>query len=134
MNAKSITAESAPVHQHDATETLRKMKSLAHVMDTAIRIPGTRRRIGLDSLVGLIPGVGDAASAAVSSLIVHQAFKLGARKRTLARMLRNIGVDMLVGAVPLVGDLFDFAFKANTKNVALLEEELRHRHEGSDAQ
>ena len=93
-------------------------------MDSAFRIPLTRRRIGLDSLIGLVPGIGDAATATVSAIIVREAIRLGVRKRTTIKMLTNIVVDLLLGSVPLVGDLFDAAFKANTKNVELLEREL----------
>ena len=92
-------------------------------LDTKFTLPGTDFRFGLDGLIGLIPGVGDLLTTGVSSVFVADAWKSGARKRTLARMGANIGIDMLVGAIPLVGDLFDFAFKSNTKNLKLLRAE-----------
>lgn len=101
-----------------------RVKRLAKLMDSAFRIPGTSRKFGLDSLLGLIPGVGDVATTAVSGIIVQEAVRLGVRKRVLAKMVWNIVVDAAVGSIPLVGDIFDFAFKSNTKNVAMLEREL----------
>ena len=90
-------------------------------MDGAVGVPGTRFRIGLDPLLGLIPGVGDLAGAALSGYIVTIAARLGAPPSVLARMLGNVAVDMLIGAIPGVGDLFDFGWKANTRNLALIE-------------
>lgn len=90
-------------------------------MDGALGVPGTRFRIGLDPLLGLIPGVGDLAGAALSGYIVTIAARLGAPPSVLVRMLGNVAVDMLIGAIPGVGDLFDFGWKANTRNLALIE-------------
>jgi hypothetical protein len=103
---------------------LRQLDTLSHVLDNSIRIPGTRARFGLDPVIGLIPGVGDAAGAVMSAYIVVQAARLGAPVPSLLRMLLNVGVEALVGAVPLAGDLFDAAYKANARNVAILRREL----------
>lgn len=96
-------------------------RSLARVLDTAIGIPGTKLRVGLDALLGLIPGAGDAVSAALSGYIVLAAARAGASRPVLLRMIGNVVFDTVVGSIPIVGDLFDVAFRANSRNVALLE-------------
>ena len=90
-------------------------------MDAAIEIPGTKIKIGLDPLIGLIPGIGDGAGAVVSLYILYRAFQLGVPRSVLLRMAINIGIDTLVGSVPVIGDVFDVAWKANIKNVELIE-------------
>ena len=105
-------------------QALELVRAIAKLFDNAIPIPGTKYRIGLDVLIGLIPGVGDAVSAAVSAYIMMVAAKLGVPKAVLLRMLMNVGTDAVVGAVPFVGDVFDAAWKANAKNAALLERAL----------
>lgn len=102
-----------------------RLRRLANLMDEAFTVPGTNYRIGLDSLIGLIPGIGDLATAAVSAYIVKEARALGLPKRKIARMLANIGLDALIGAVPLAGDAFDAFFKANRKNVAIIDKHFR---------
>lgn len=104
-------------------ETVRRLHKFAHLLDEQFQVPGTSYRIGLDGLVGLIPGVGDTAAALLSSYVLFEAYRVGAPNALLARMLVNIGVDWLIGSIPVAGDLFDFAFKANRRNVSLL---LRH--------
>lgn len=103
------------------SEQAARVRALARVLDSAVRIPGTRITLGLDALVGLVPGVGDLAGAAMSGYIVLAAARLGVPPSVLARMLLNLGVDTLVGSVPLLGDLFDVGFRANTRNAALME-------------
>ena len=102
-------------------ENADKVRSLARLLDSAIRIPGTNIRFGLDSVIGLVPGVGDLTGAALSGYIILSAARLGVPSSVLARMVLNLGVDALVGTIPLLGDLFDVAFRANTRNAALLE-------------
>src|SRR5687767_8986818 len=97
------------------------VRQLARLLDSAVRIPGTNIRVGLDALLGLIPGIGDAIGAALSGYIVLAAAKLGLPKSVLARMVLNLGIDTAVGAVPILGDLFDVAFRANTRNIALID-------------
>ena len=97
-------------------------------MDEAVRVPGTSFRIGLDGLLGLIPGVGDLAGGLVSTWYIVAAARLGAPPWVLARMGLNIGLDALTGAVPLLGDLFDFGWKANRRNLALLDHHLTDPH------
>ena len=83
--------------------------------------------MGLDGLLGLIPGIGDTATALVAAYIVLEAARLGVPKRTLARMIANVGIDYVVGLVPLIGDLGDFAWKANRRNARMLREHLLAR-------
>ena len=110
-----------------------RLAKLEHLFDRAYRLPGTNFRFGLDGILGLLPGIGDAGTAAVSGLLVLDAWKSGARKRVIARMAKNVGVDFLVGSIPIVGDLFDFGYKANTKNIKLLRDE-RNRIRGQAGQ
>ncbi|HEX6296554.1 MAG TPA: DUF4112 domain-containing protein [Burkholderiales bacterium] len=97
-----------------------RLRRLAWLLDSSIRIPGTRWSVGIDALIGLVPVLGDAAGVILSSYIVYQAARMGASKGVLARMVLNIAVEGLVGAVPIIGDLFDAGFKANQRNIRLL--------------
>ena len=100
------------------------IRTLARVLDSAVRIPGTQIRVGADSIFGLVPVVGDIAGAALSGYIVVASARLGAPASTLARMVINIGIDTVVGSVPVLGDMFDAGWRANMKNVELLENHL----------
>ncbi|MGH8692014.1 MAG: DUF4112 domain-containing protein, partial [Burkholderiales bacterium] len=93
-------------------------------LDSSIPIPGTRMTIGLDALVGLVPVVGDLLGVLVSAYILAQAARMGVAKRVLARMALNIAIEGLAGMVPIAGDVFDAAWKANQRNLRLLEEWL----------
>jgi hypothetical protein len=98
-----------------------RLRALARLLDSAVQLPGTNVRFGLDAALGLIPGVGDLAGAALSGYIVLAAARMGVPAPVLARMLGNIAVDGMVGAIPLLGDLFDVGFRANLRNAALIE-------------
>jgi hypothetical protein len=104
------------------TDPLGRLRTLARVQDELFRIPGTRIRFGLDALVGLIPGVGDALTGGVSVYLLVTATRMGAPPSVVARMAGNVALDLLVGAIPLLGDLFDLGWKANVRNVRLLEQ------------
>ena len=92
---------------------LKRVRLLSRLLDEQFRIPGTTYRVGLDGLLGLIPGVGDAAGALLSTYILYEAMRLGAPSTVLLRMVANIGIDTVGGAIPVVGDIFDIAWKAN---------------------
>lgn len=93
------------------------------MLDNSIPLPGGFR-VGLDGLLGLIPGVGDAITGSFSALIVFKAYQMGAPASVIMKMLANTLIDTVIGFIPFIGDLFDFVFKANTKNVKLLEDYL----------
>jgi hypothetical protein len=105
----------------ERAEVERSLEQLSRAMDGLFRIPGTGWRIGLDALVGLIPGVGDFATTAVSLYILAAGVRYRVPKVTLLRMASNIAVDYLLGSVPVVGDIFDAAWKSNQMNVELLK-------------
>jgi hypothetical protein len=111
--------------------TDEQLDTLADVMDSAFPIPGTNWRIGLDPIIGLIPGLGDIISSAFSFFIVFAAWQRNLPKVTIARMVGNIAVDTLVGAMPLLGDIFDAAWKSNKKNVALLKRATAEQAQGT---
>lgn len=103
---------------------LDRIRRLARLMDAAVKVPGTKFRLGFDSLVGLVPGVGDLLGAAVSAYIIRESARLGIPRRTLMRMSANVAMDMLIGTVPLLGDVFDVGWKANLRNLKLLEQTI----------
>jgi hypothetical protein len=101
-----------------------RVRTIAKLLDEAVTIPGTRVGLGLDALIGLVPGVGDTAGLLLSAGIVVQAARLGVPTAVLARMVLNVAVDGVVGAVPVAGDLFDVGWKANVRNVRLMQDAL----------
>jgi uncharacterized protein DUF4112 len=100
---------------------LGRLRALARLMDEAVRVPGTNVRLGLDALIGLIPGLGDISGGITTSYFILAAQKLGAPNSVLARMVWNVLVDVVFGSIPFLGDVFDVAYKANVRNVRLLE-------------
>ena len=105
-------------------ENAAALEQLGRLMDSQFKIPGLGVRFGLDALIGLIPGFGDVAGGMVSLYIVGAAARYGVSRVTIARMALNLAGDMLLGSLPFVGDLFDIGFKANNRNVALLQRSL----------
>lgn len=103
--------------------TARELRRLAWLLDDSIPLPGGYR-VGLDGVVGLVPGLGDAVGLAASSWILLRARSFGIPRVVMARMVGNVLLDAAIGAVPVLGDLFDFAFKANRRNILLIEEYL----------
>ncbi|ELZ96477.1 hypothetical protein C440_04998 [Haloferax mucosum ATCC BAA-1512] len=101
--------------------TLDRLHTVSFYLDEAFEIPGTNYRIGIDPLLGLLPGIGDATASALSAYILVEAAMLGVPRATLARMFGNVLLDATVGSLPVVGDVFDAAWKANVRNVRLLE-------------
>lgn len=103
---------------------LRRIDAFARWSDEAFRLPGTDFRFGLDSLIGLVPGIGDAFGFVVSLWLVGEALRAGAPVRLVGRMVFNLLVDAAIGSVPLAGDVFDAVFKANKRNRNLLRRHL----------
>jgi len=118
------TGASSGGGRETSSSSFTAVSKFAYWLDAGIRIPGTNLRFGLDPLLGLIPGGGDAAGAVLAGWIVVEAIRLGASRATVLRIVGNVALDAAVGAVPVIGDIFDFAWKANLRNVALLERHL----------
>jgi hypothetical protein len=104
------------------SQTLAPARQIARVMDNLIRVLGTNIGIGLDPILNLIPIAGDAAGTLMSAYLLVTGYRLGVPKRVLMRMMLNIGIDTVVGAIPFFGNIFDFVWKANAKNLHLLEQ------------
>jgi hypothetical protein len=100
-------------------EAERRITFLSRLMDDLVPLPGTGRRVGLDAVVGIIPGVGDLATAAVGAWIIAEARRFGLPGPVIGRMVVNLALDLVVGVVPILGDLFDVAFRANRRNLDL---------------
>ena len=105
--------------------SLERLRWLGNLLDNSIPVPGTGFRFGLDTVIGLVPGIGDLIGGALSLYIVLEAARLGVPRVLLVRMGYNVAVDALVGSVPVLGDLFDAGYKANLRNLALVQEHVR---------
>ncbi|MBB4039033.1 hypothetical protein GGR34_000668 [Microvirga flocculans] len=105
-------------------DAIARITLLAKLMDSAVLIPGLNRRVGLDAVLGLMPGVGDALSAALAGYIIWEARQLGLPRWKIARMIGNVAVDTVIGAVPFAGDVFDVFFKSNERNLRIIHEHL----------
>lgn len=105
-------------------DPLSSARTLARLLDSAAKVPGTSLRFGLDPIIGLVPGIGDLVGAALSGYFVLLASRLGAPSSVIVRMLGNIIIDTVGGTVPVIGDLFDVGWKSNIRNLALLERHL----------
>lgn len=125
--ARSSDQVNTPTDNQDVQRALERARKISNWMDDRFRIPGTKFRIGFDGLLGLIPGVGDTVSAAISTYLIGEALRHDLPKRVAVRMGWNVLIDAAIGTIPLVGDLFDFAWKANRKNAALLAEHLQRK-------
>jgi ubiquinone biosynthesis protein UbiJ len=120
LSAHPVVADAADARQLARTRVI----ALARLMDSAVELPGLRTRVGLDAVLGLAPVVGDVISAAIGLYIVHQARELGASRWLQARMVANLLADAALGAVPLAGDLADVYFRANVRNLKLMQKVL----------
>ena len=105
-------------------DALARIALLAKLMDSAFVIPGLNRRVGFDAVLGLVPGVGDAISAALASYIIWEARQLGLPRWKIARMIGNVAVDTALGSIPLAGDVFDVFFRANERNLRIIHDHL----------
>jgi hypothetical protein len=103
---------------------LRRLRHFAHWLDDGIKVPWMPLHVGVDPILGLVPGLGDAAGALLAVWILVEAARLRASRSTLGRMVANIALDALVGAIPVLGDVFDVVWKSNLRNVGLLERHL----------
>jgi hypothetical protein len=112
-------------------QRLDVLRTVSQMLDSAFPVPGTSYRVGLDPILGLIPGLGDLVSPLFTIGLLWQARELGIPKVVQLRMIVNVALDTLLGLVPVVGDLFDFAWKANNKNLLLLERHAYEEHRAS---
>lgn len=116
---KTVTGTLITAREVDNADRIKRLRSIAWLMDNSIPLPGGYR-IGLDAIIGLVPGVGDAIGAVISAFIINEARGMGAPRSVLLRMMSNVMIETIVGAIPFAGDIFDAAYKANTRNLALL--------------
>jgi hypothetical protein len=121
------------VESDSKAATLKRLRQFALLLDSVITIPGTKVSIGLDPLIGLLPGAGDFLGVMLSAYIVLEAARMGASKATLGRMVFNIIIDGVLGAVPVLGDFFDIAWTANIHNMKLLEEHAKFPSQNKSA-
>lgn len=117
-----------PGFGRDPASIRKRVEAMEALLEGLFVIPGTNRRVGLDSLVGLVPVVGDLATAAMGAWIVWEARNLGMSKWQLTRMAANVGVDTLIGAIPFAGDIFDFLYKSNSKNLRIIRKHMDKHH------
>ncbi len=122
-----IVRNAAPSHE----SAVRRMQTVANLLDTAFVVPGTRQRVGIDAIIGLVPGAGDVLTTILSSYIIWEARNLGVSRVALARMLANLAIHATVGSLPLVGDLFDALFRVNQRNMRIVRSQLE-RHAGRE--
>lgn len=116
---------------NDPVSIRRRVEAMEMLLERSFTIPGINRPVGLDSIVGLIPVVGDIVTMGMGAYIVWEARNLGLPKWKLARMAGNVAFDSVVGAVPVVGDAFDFLFRSNTRNLKIIRKHLDKHHPAS---
>jgi hypothetical protein len=122
---RSLTSPALVPEVASLDRRLDRLRRVGWVLDSSFRVPGTGIRFGVDSIIGLVPGLGDLIAAGFSLYIIAESARLGVPRGLLLRMGWNVAVDTFVGEVPILGDLFDVAWKSNMRNIALLEEHLR---------
>jgi Domain of unknown function (DUF4112) len=115
----------APEAHFSHAPQLKRLRQISKLLDSAIVIPGTKQRIGLDPILGLIPGGGDTVSAALSGYIIIEAARMGLPRAALIKMVMNIAIDTVAGSVPIVGDIFDVVSKANLRNMQIVESHVK---------
>jgi hypothetical protein len=118
----SYPADAGPYDARSRRAALDRIDRLATLFDTAFPVPGTNIRFGIESLLRLVPGIGDVAASTLSCYVLYEAHRLGVPRRLFARMVANAIVEGTVGAIPFAGDAFDVLFRTNRRNVALLRE------------
>ncbi len=127
----ALSNASEALAEKSGRELPRWARVLTRLLDDLIRIPGTEQGIGLDALLGLLPGVGDSATGLGSMALLVLALRQGVPTVILIKMLANIGVDVLTGTVPVLGDLFDVVWRSNKRNLALIEKHARGKEQPS---
>jgi uncharacterized membrane protein len=118
--AFEILKAAAPLH----SDALRRMELVANLLDTAFVLPGTNRRIGIDAIIGLVPGIGDIITTLLSTYIIWEARNLGVSRLAIGRMMANLALHASIGALPVVGDIFDAFFRVNQRNMRIVRSQL----------
>jgi hypothetical protein len=121
-------AEALPGLGRDPASVRKRMDAMEGLLERLFVVPGINRPVGLDSVVGLIPVVGDVITAGMGAWLIWEARNLGMSKLQLTRMAGNVGFDTLIGAIPFVGDIFDFAFRSNSRNMRIVRRHLDRHH------
>lgn len=128
MTARAIATDGlfdfVKAAQPSPDAALQRLQTVADILDSAFLIPGTKQRVGIDAIIGLIPGLGDILTTVLSSYIIWEARNLGVSRLALARMIANLGIHAAFGSVPLVGDLFDAFFRVNQRNMRILRSHM----------
>lgn len=112
----------------DPAAVRKRLEAVEGLLERAFVIPGTKRRVGLDAVIGLVPVAGDVVAAGIGAWLIWEGRRLGLSRWQLARMAANIGVDTALGAIPVAGDLFDFAFRSNSRNIRMIRRHLDKHH------
>ena len=124
-------AEQLPDVSRDPQAVRSRVEAMEKILERAFVVPGINRPIGMDSIVGLIPVVGDIVTAAMGAYIIWEARNLGMSKMQLTRMAANVGIDTALGAIPLAGDVFDFIWRSNSRNLRIIRKHLDKHHPGT---
>lgn len=131
MAARAIPVESLLDAMRSAAPSneasLSRMQAVANLLDTAFVIPGTKQRVGIDAIIGLVPGIGDILTTILSSYIIWEARNLGVSRFALTRMLANLGIHAAIGSLPLVGDIFDAFFRVNQRNMRIVRSQMSRK-------
>jgi hypothetical protein len=127
----SQIAKDLPGMGSDPRSVRARVEAMEKLLERSFHIPGTKIPFGLDSVIGLIPVLGDVVTAAMGAYMVWEARNLGMSKWHLMRMAANVGVDTVLGAIPLVGDAFDLVFRSNSKNLRIIKKHLDKHHPGT---
>ncbi|MEE8230591.1 MAG: DUF4112 domain-containing protein [Qipengyuania citrea] len=112
----------------DPVSIRKRIEAMEHLLERSLVVPGTKYPIGLDTIIGFVPVIGDIVTAALAGYIVWEAKNLGLPRWKLWRMIGNIGIDSAVGAVPIIGDAFDVVYRSNTKNLRIVKRYLDKHH------
>jgi Domain of unknown function (DUF4112) len=124
-------AKSLPELGREPQHVRARVEAMEKLLERSFHVPGTKIPVGLDSIVGLVPVLGDIVTAAMGAYMVWEARNLGMSKWQLMRMTANVGVDTALGAIPLVGDVFDFVWRSNSKNLRIIKKHLDRHHPGT---
>ncbi len=127
----SQIAKDMPGMGSDPHSVRKRVEAMEQLLERSFHIPGTRIPVGLDSIIGLVPVLGDLVTAAMGAYMIWEARNLGMSKWKLVRMTANVGIDTALGAIPLAGDAFDFLWRSNSKNLRIIKKHLDKHHPGT---